>query len=216
MEKGVYEQLVTEHVKRVVEKLPELGLSATLENIDAAERAGVLSESFSRSFRAILSDAVRNDENGSEQTRIFESVMERLLSFAPKEIAEEHRIAGPPRQLRLVWPDGLMPPNRPDSPLDAGTLLTGTRLDPSLISQLRKEMESADQLDFLCSFIKWGGIRVLEDDLRRFTARNDTVLRVITTSYLGATDLKAIEFLRELPHSAIRVSYDTHRTSACR
>jgi superfamily II DNA or RNA helicase len=35
---------------------------------------------------------------------------------------------------------------------------------------------------------------------------------VATTSYLGATDLKAIEFLVGLPNTEIRVSYDTHRT----
>ncbi len=70
-------------------------------------------------------------------------------------------------------------PARPDSPLTVGTLLTDTRLDPSLVSQLRKEIESADQLDILCSFIKWGGVRVLEDELRTFTARTDVELRVI-------------------------------------
>jgi len=35
---------------------------------------------------------------------------------------------------------------------------------------------------------------------------------VITTSYLGATDLKAIDLLQSLPNTALRVSYDTHRT----
>src|SRR5207248_11332646 len=100
----------------------------------------------------------------------------------------------PARQLRLVWPEGRPDPARPDSPLNAGTLLTGTRLDPSLVSQLRKELETADALDILCSFIKWGGIRVLEGELRQFTDRPDTTMRIITTSDLGATELKAVEF----------------------
>jgi superfamily II DNA or RNA helicase len=101
---------------------------------------------------------------------------------------------------------------RPDTPLGQGCLLTGTRLDPSLVSQLRKEIGTADRVDILCSFIKWSGVRILQDTLRAFTAQDRAQLRVITTSYLGATDLKAIDWLRSLPNTAIRVSYDTHRT----
>jgi superfamily II DNA or RNA helicase len=56
---------------------------------------------------------------------------------------------------------------------------------------------------------------VLLDDLRELTERkpeNGPRLRVITTSYMGATDPKAIEALSELPNTEIRVSYDTKRT----
>src|SRR5262249_31943658 len=35
---------------------------------------------------------------------------------------------------------------------------------------------------------------------------------VLTTSYRGATDLKAIDLLQSIPRSEVRVSYDTHRT----
>src|SRR5205823_983769 len=101
---------------------------------------------------------------------------------------------------------------RPDTPLAVGCLLTGTRLDPSLVSQLRKEIQSATRIDILCSFIKWGGVRILEQELREFTGRPEASLRVITTSYLGATDLKAVDFLESLPNTDVRVSFDTHRT----
>lgn len=80
------------------------------------------------------------------------------------------------------------------------------------MSQLQREILSADQIDILCSFIKWSGIRILVDPLRLFVARNGTRLRVITTSYMGATDVKAVEFLQNLPNAELKVSYDTHRT----
>jgi superfamily II DNA or RNA helicase len=102
--------------------------------------------------------------------------------------------------------------DRPDTPLSVGCLLTGTRLDPSLVTQLRKEILSADRVDILCSFIKWSGIRILADELRLFTGRSRARLRVITTSYMGATDLKAVDFLQSLPRTELKVSYDTHRT----
>jgi HKD family nuclease len=103
-------------------------------------------------------------------------------------------------------------PERPDTPLALGSLLAGTRLDPSLFSQLRKELASADRVDVLCSFIKWSGVRILDGDLRAFTAKPSARLRVLTTSYLGATELKAIDLIESLPNTEVRVSYDTHRT----
>ncbi|MFM7930345.1 MAG: restriction endonuclease PLD domain-containing protein, partial [Pirellula sp.] len=104
---------------------------------------------------------------------------------------------------------------RPDSPLSRSSLFTGTRLDASLGSQLCKEISTCDRVDILCSFIKWSGLRVLLGSLRELTERGSgahPLIRVITTSYMGATDPKAIEMLRQLPGVKIRVSYDTKRT----
>jgi superfamily II DNA or RNA helicase len=100
--------------------------------------------------------------------------------------------------------------HRADTPLSTSCLMTGTRQDPTLISQLRKEIVSADRVSILCSFIKWSGVRILEDSLKTLTTTKS--LRVITTSYMGATDPKAIEFLHSLPNTEVQVSYDTRRT----
>lgn len=103
-------------------------------------------------------------------------------------------------------------PLRPDTPLALGALLTGTRSDPSLVSQIKKEIASANQIDMLVSFIKWSGIMLLKESLEIFTQNKNNKIRIITTSYMGATDLKAIKWLQKLPNTEIKVSYDSHRT----
>ena len=108
------------------------------------------------------------------------------------------------------------PAVRPDIPLSLSALLTGSRHSPSLVSQIEKELASADQADWLVSFIKFSGIKALKPSLQRFVERprpdGAPRLRVATTSYLGATDLKAVRALLELPNTEVRVSFDTHRT----
>jgi HKD family nuclease len=101
--------------------------------------------------------------------------------------------------------------DRPDTPLGTSCLITGTRQDKNLVSQLRKEFATADSIDILCSFIKWSGVRIIEDSLRT-VADSGTPIRVITTSYMGATDLKAVEALSRIPSATVKISYDTRRT----
>ncbi len=100
---------------------------------------------------------------------------------------------------------------RPETSLLESSLFTGSPTDPQLVNELAREMSSADEVDLLVSFIKWSGLRLLMPAFEEITGRRGKV-RIITTSYMGASDAEAIEWLARLPNISVRISYDTERT----
>ncbi len=208
---GLYEQVVDRLLERRQAALQRSFVECKEEELDAGDSHTVLADHLRRVVRELL-DAVTGEDRLARQVELVNRILHELEAT---DLDGDRRLLAPPRRLLSVWPleplgDGT--PERPDTPLALGSLLTGTRLDPSLVSQLRKELASANRVDILCSFIKWSGVRILEADLRAFTGKPSGRLRVLTTSYLGATDLKAVDLMESLPNTEVRVSYDTHRT----
>ncbi|MEO6906771.1 MAG: DUF3427 domain-containing protein, partial [Abditibacteriaceae bacterium] len=194
------------------QKLAQLGtgLVADKEALDREESPQALAQYLQHTLGETLAK-IQGTDRLKQQVDICNRVLCILNEVSPTieraTIAEDAQ-----RLLSVSRTNNTAPLPRPDTPLSISSLLTGTRLDPSLLSQLKKEILAADQIDILCSFIKWSGIRVLEEELRMFTSNPNARLRIITTSYMGATDLKAVDFLQSLPNTILKVSYDTHRT----
>ena len=107
---------------------------------------------------------------------------------------------------------GRRPDGSPDEiaapliPLLDTTLLTNAPGEPTLWSQLRSEIDSADQIDVVMAFIRRSGIAPLYEALRRHCDRGRQ-LRVLTTTYTGSTEQAALEQLANLG-ADVRVSYD--------
>ena len=95
----------------------------------------------------------------------------------------------------------------PYTRLTHSELFTGGNGGLSLESELKKEILSADKVDLLVSFIKFKGIIILKKELEEFTNRGGK-LRVITTTYMGASDYKAIQLLSELQNTEVKISYN--------
>ncbi len=95
----------------------------------------------------------------------------------------------------------------PTTRLTQSELFTGGNVGLSLDSELKKEIRSADRIDLLVSFIKWKAVVILKTAFEEFTARGGK-LRVLTTTYMGASDAKAIHSLSQLNNTEIKVSYN--------
>jgi hypothetical protein len=124
-------------------------------------------------------------------------------------------IAPPPRLLKSIQ-CGRQFPASPELGLAAPWLLTAGKGSPSLLQEIRRELASADQVDILVSFITVSGVRKLKGVLQQITAlaahvQSATRIRILTTTYTGATEARALDDLARLPGCEVRVSLDGRR-----
>jgi superfamily II DNA or RNA helicase/HKD family nuclease len=96
-------------------------------------------------------------------------------------------------------------------------LFTAAKASPGLLSELRHELASSDRVDILMSFITVSGLRKIRDILQNITALDGagkaaTKLRILTTTYIGATEAQAVNELASLPNCEVRISLDGRRT----
>jgi superfamily II DNA or RNA helicase/HKD family nuclease len=214
LQSGLYEHLLNEALAAKLDSIRDPRLFQ-LEEVEPDDAHSALAQFLEHAISGSL--AGFRGEHAAAKQRQF---VDRIVAAIGADIAHVDgaglRLKDPLRRLLAVResPDdrGSV---RPDTPLSRSALLTGTRQDPSLLSQLRKEIRTSERFDVLCSFIKWTGLRQIMEDLRVLTEHplpSGPRLRVITTSYMGATDPRAVEALLELPNTEIRVSYDTERT----
>ncbi|MFG2618215.1 DUF3427 domain-containing protein [Streptomyces sp. NPDC048507] len=135
------------------------------------------------------------------------------LSSLDGDRAQPEPISEGPRQLLAVGGPAATGAytTRPSTPLSETALITNSPEDPSLGSELRAELATADRIDLLCAFVKWHGLRVLEQPLKAAAERGIPV-RVITTTYIGATERRALDRLVREFNAEVKVNYELRST----
>ncbi len=214
LQSGLYEQLITTALRRELADIPAERQSVA--PIDKAEAAEVLSRYVAEVTRAVLERMQESKLDAQAQIALVNRMVKLLAedsepSLAVDEKAEQLLALLKDQDPMLALGKRASDMTRPETSLAMSSLFTGAVHEPQLFSELKKEIASADRIDMLVSFIKWSGLRLIIEELTDFTQRGGE-LRIITTSYMGATDIKAIEELSTLPNTQIKVSYDTKRT----
>jgi len=212
---GIYEQIISEYL---ASKLTAPGKEGrvTKDPLAHFDPQIVLSRYFSRILRTALQSADEQHVPLEEQVRICNRLLEHLAGELKDPTLERCTITPDAEVLLAIAERGnfsalkSVAPPRPETSIAQSSLFTGSPKEPGLVDELRKEIRTADRVDLLVSFIKWSGLRLILDDLKEFVQRGR--LRVITTSYTGATDIKAVEALAALQNTTVRISYDTDRT----
>ena len=208
---GLYEELVSAALlARLASVDDALVEQIALRPADAADR---IAQHLAREVvRAI--DAVPEAERVATGVEVARRLIDELVRRLPRSRAAASTPADPGSVLSAIgeWrPDGsVRMPGRPLIPLLDTTLLTNAPGEPRLGSQILTEIESADSIDLVMAFVRRSGLLPLVAALRAHRDRGRR-LRVLTTTYTGSTEAKALDLLVELG-AEVRVSYDVTTT----
>ncbi|MDG9720397.1 DEAD/DEAH box helicase [Streptomyces sp. DH24] len=204
---GLYEQLITLRFEQKLEQLSELGWHPVHDAVGPESVPHVLARHVSRTVSRVLRNLPAEDR--------VHAANHILESISTLEGAQEwvDLVADGPRQLLALTRQeapGVFAV-RPGIPLSDTALITNSPEDPSLGFELRTELATADRVDLLCAFVKWHGLRIIERSLQAAHDRG-VPIRVLTTTYIGATERRALDRLVREFHADVKVSYETRST----
>ncbi|GAA1987601.1 DEAD/DEAH box helicase [Terrabacter lapilli] len=198
---GVYESLITEGLQRRLDRAQAVLASQAVPD---GEEPDILSRHVAQAVARVL--------RGERRPDVRVELVNRLLGVIG---ADEDGVVEASRQLLSVSYTGhhgtARPTGRPATPLSDAALLTNASGEPGIGHELRAEIPSADRVDVVMAFVKWHGIRVIESQLRDLRDRG-VPFRLITTTYMGATERAALDRLVTEFGAEARVQYDSLRT----
>src|SRR5688572_26306863 len=212
LKRGLFEALVT---AELAESLAACGDS--LEVDSSALRVAEASDRIALFISLLIRQAVdgigdeRRVESGAKLASALVARIGEIVANFDHAGSMPIEPASVLRAIRARLPEGT--PERiagPLIPLLDTTLLTNAPGEPRVGRQLIEEIQSADRIDVVVAFIRRSGIRPMLGALRSHCEAG-RVLRILTTTYTGSTELSALEALKEVG-AQVRVSYDVSTT----
>jgi len=212
-DEGIYEDLITRAVEQDLAAMASEGrpferVKQELDWLDneLARHVGTLLERALQDKRKDVQARARLVERVLEVVRQEAPGVVELSVHAPRPTRDALTWVGP-RDPRLGTP---RPPDRPQHGLVQPALLFNGANDISLVHELKAEMASADRIDAVVAFLKKSGLNLIRPALAEFFRRGGE-LRLIATTYIGATQKRAVDELVDLG-GRIRIAYEEDRT----
>jgi len=207
LKQGIYEHIINQETERDIQQAEQSGLVCVQQSIDDAESPQMLANYLANAIRQKLEDT----EEQQDRVNLINRIMIDAGLIDDKQIVKPADLLAEvmTQQQSALQNQSNTQTIRPISGFRVSNLFTGGSSALSLGEEIRREIASADEICFIVSFLKVSGVRILLDDLKKFCGREGTRLRIITTTYCGATQAKAIEQLAALPNTEIRISYNT-------
>ncbi|MGW7411400.1 DUF3427 domain-containing protein [Streptomyces sp. NPDC054863] len=204
---GIYEQLITLRLTQQLSDLKASGWRAIDDEVGSESTPHVLARHVAETVRRLL-QSLPDVDRVHAANHILESL--NTLEGAREWV---DLIADGPRQLLSIAEQEApgVYAIRPATPLSETALITNSPEDPNLGFELRAELATADRVDLLCAFVKWHGLRVLEQSLQSARERGIPI-RVITTTYIGATERRALDRLVQDFGAKVKINYELRST----
>ena len=223
LKQGIYEEIISTKLKDELNRLDLDNYIIERESIDVEEARKILSTYISTVTRKALKYIRDNTGDDREslisQIKTCNDIITVLSDRLDREEFDSLKINEEGEVLTSIYSriNSIRSINntksiRPITPISQSSLFTGSHYEPSMLEELKKEILTSDSIDMLVSFIKWSGLRGIIQELRDFTESKNGKLRVITTSYMEATDYKAILELSKLKNTEIKISYNINST----
>ena len=217
MKNGIYEEIIN---NKILKEINNDELLIGKEKLDPEEAKNILTQYIANITKTALKyvrDGISEpQEYLLKQIELCNEIIQVLKEKLQDNEFDELKVSDSAEVLTYVYEkinntDFNNKVIRPKTSISRASLFTGSKKEPNLNEEMKKEIVSCDEICMLVSFIKWSGLRTILDELKEFT-QNGKKLKIITTSYMEATDFKAVEELAMLPNTEIKVSYDTERT----
>ena len=212
---GIYESLITEVIQDNLSKI-ETHYNVEKQNLDPADAALYLSRFLQNLLHWLLETCPKGNDKVVQQVKISNALIYWLRDYLKTEEITENLIVAKGELLKSLYSTTnpiaanlkeYVAKITPLTGLTQSELFTGSNVGLSLETELKREILSSDEIWWLVSFIKWTGVRIFADELKMLTDSGKK-LKVITTSYMGATDQKAVNFLGSLRNTEIKLSYN--------
>lgn len=206
LKEGAYENLITNELQQDMWQAEREGLVCKQEDIDNAESPAMLTEHVAKLVRNRLTDESLTKE---EKTAFVNRLIDFLGEEGDEKIIDDSQmlaavISKPQEAMLNATRQTLV---RPLTGFRTSSLFTGGQSTVPLNAEVERDIASADRINLIVSFLKLSGVNLFYDSLKRFCEAPHHQLRIITTTYCGVTDAKAVERLAALPNTEIRISY---------
>lgn len=200
LEEGLYDELISSELEqRLARALEAWDLEQQRVDLEKGSSPSVLARHVQQRVERLLAQSTPG-----EQIKLVNQLL--LAAGLPAET-----VGAQPQKLRALHRRGSTFARSTVLPVGELALLTNSSDEPSVGHELAGELASANEVALLCAFIKWHGLRTLEASLKQVATRG-VPFRVITSTYLGSTERKALDRLVNEFGAEVKVHYEVART----
>ena len=214
LKSGIYESLIYRALKKKLETLSDKYIFK--DSIDSGEASKLLTNYIAKIINNLLSD-----ESLFETLEGRISFINDILNFIDKKwkcdiddslltnekvllsgIVDMAGLTREQAQQRVMM--------RPLSGYTVSNLFTGSNTDLSIDGEIERDIQTADEIYWIVAFVRFSGVRIFKNALLEFLSKPNAKLKLITTTYMGASEPKAVDYLKQLaPNKVeIKVSYN--------